>query len=345
MPAIKADRIIDYHTYPPVGEDDWRYVFQTAQVRTLEMHLLSRAMLLDMVNADGFESAAAALSSTEYVVAAAGGLAAVEDVLSARRTAVRELFAELMLDERVTDLFRSRADYANARLAVRRLVTDQAPGEGYSDEGNVPAETLRQVFAEQSFSLLPGYLSEAVDEGVLGYYQGKDIRQIDYAIDRAQNDYYLERAHELGSVFLAGLFRVQADLLNIRTMLRLKLTESHVRARDVLVDGGFIEVERFERGLEGGFEGLGSLFGATPYQRAVEAGAAYAASEKSFLKAEQECDAYLMGFLKSTSMITAGPQPIIAYLLMKEHEIRTVRLILTAKKSGLDTRLILDRVA
>ncbi|GAF95855.1 unnamed protein product, partial [marine sediment metagenome] len=37
--------------------------------------------------------------------------------------------------------------------------------------------------------------------------------------------------------------------------------------------------------------------------------------------------------------ITAGPQPIIAYLLMKENEIRTVRLILTAKKNSLDTKL------
>jgi vacuolar-type H+-ATPase subunit C/Vma6 len=44
-------------------------------------------------------------------------------------------------------------------------------------------------------------------------------------------------------------------------------------------------------------------------------------------------------------LITAGPQPIIAFLLMKENEIRTVRLILTAKKNHLDTKLILDRIS
>ena len=51
-----------------------------------------------------------------------------------------------------------------------------------------------------------------------------------------------------------------------------------------------------------------------------------------------------MGFLKTTTQITAGPQPVIAYLLMKENEIRQVRLILTAKKNALETRLILDRL-
>ena len=72
--------------------------------------------------------------------------------------------------------------------------------------------------------------------------------------------------------------------------------------------------------------------------------AGYLASNKSFLKVEQQCDEHLTGFLKSTVQITAGPQPIIAYLLMKENEIRTVRLILTAKRNFLDTKLILDRL-
>jgi V/A-type H+-transporting ATPase subunit C len=49
--------------------------------------------------------------------------------------------------------------------------------------------------------------------------------------------------------------------------------------------------------------------------------------------------------LKLTVQVTAGPQPIIAFLLMKENEIRTVRLILTAKKNNLDTKLILDRIS
>ena len=59
---------------------------------------------------------------------------------------------------------------------------------------------------------------------------------------------------------------------------------------------------------------------------------------------EQQCDEFLSGFLGSTIQVTAGPQPIIAYLLMKEDEIRRVRLILTAKKNLLDTKLILDRL-
>ncbi|MHC4072278.1 MAG: V-type ATPase subunit, partial [Planctomycetota bacterium] len=94
-----------------------------------------------------------------------------------------------------------------------------------------------------------------------------------------------------------------------------------------------------------GYEALAQLFFVTPYYHLIEAGAAYLTSEKSFLKIEQQCQEHLTGFLKSTIQITAGPQPIIAYLLLKENEIRTVRLILTARKNNLDTKLILDRIS
>jgi V/A-type H+-transporting ATPase subunit C len=250
-----------------------------------------------------------------------------------------------MLDESVVELLRTRDDFANLRLAVRRTLTEKELGADYSSHGNVPPEMIEQIFSEEdefSKPVFPDYIRQAVEQAVLAYYQNKDIRRIDYAIDRCQAEYNLNKAHELESIFLLGLYRIQIDLTNIRTMLRLKFTESE--QRNVFLVGGFIELERFIHGLELGYEALGSLFFATPYYRVVEAGANYLASNKSFLKAEQQCDEFLTGFLKSTIQITVGPQPIIAFLLMNENEIRKVRLILTAKKNHLDTKLILDRL-
>ncbi len=339
--------ILDFYTYPPIGGDDWRYTFQTAQVRTLEMQMLSRAALLDMANAENFEQAVDLLSGSEYALPRGGrDFAEVEDILRQRRAAVRELFSDLMLDELIVELFRTRDDFANLRLAVRRTMTEKPLGTDYSSHGNVPPEMIEQIFSEEdefSKPVFPDYVQDAVEQAVLGYYQNKDIRRIDYAIDSVQAQYNLRQARRLRSVFLLGFFRIQIDLTNIRTMLRLKFTESE--QPNVFLEGGFIELERFRHGAELGYEALGPLFFVTPYHRIVDTGANYLASNKSFLRVEQQCDEHLTGFLKSTVLITAGPQPIIAFLLMKENEIRTVRLILTAKKNFLDTQLILDRLA
>ena len=339
--------VIDFYLYPPVGGDDWRYTFQTAQVRVLEMRMLSRATFLDMANAENFEQAADLLSAGEYALPQAGrSFTEVEGILRAGRSAVRELFADLIIDEPIVQLFRTQDDFANLRLAVRRTLTEKPLGTDYSDDGNVPPEQFEQVFEEENYSELPDYMAEAVERAVLAYYRNKEIREIDHAIDSAQAEYNLKIARRLKSIFLLGLFRIQIDLTNIRTMLRLKFTESEdlFPPDNIFLKGGFLELERIKRGLDVGYESLGPLFFVTPYHRLVEAGAGYLISDKSFLRVEQQCEEHLIGFLKSTIQITTGPQPIIAYLLLKENEIRTVRLILTAKKNNLDTKLILDRL-
>lgn len=346
MSEIAEQTVLDFYTYPPVGPDDWQYAFQTAQVRALETQMLTRAVLLDMTNAENFEQAADLLSGTEYALPqGAKDIAQAETILQQRRTAVRELFSDLMLDESIVQLFKARDDFANLRLALRRSLTEKAIGTDYNPDGNIPPEQLEQLFSEQGeFSSQESteYIQQAVDQAIIAYYQDKDIRQIDYQIDNFQAGYNLKTALRLNSVFLLSLFRTQIDLTNIRTMFRLKFTESD--ERKVFLTGGFVESERFKNGLELGYEALGQLFFATPYNRIVEIGANYLASNKSFLRVEQQCEEYLTGFLKSSFVITAGPQPVIAFLLLKENEIRTIRLILTAKKNFLDTKLILDRI-
>jgi len=224
MAKVAEQSILDFYTYPAVGSDDWRYTFETAQIRTLEMQMLSRAALLDMANTESFEQAAEMLSSTEYAVAAgAGNFAGVEEMLAARRTAVRKLFEDLMLDKSIVELFKTRDDFANLRLAIRRAVTGRPIGTDYSGDGNVSPELFEEVFTEDN------YMRAASEQAILAYYQNKEIRRIDYAIDRFQAEFNLQQARRLESVFLLGLFRIQIDLTNIRTMLRLKFTESSLR--------------------------------------------------------------------------------------------------------------------
>jgi V/A-type H+-transporting ATPase subunit C len=341
---IAEQAVLDFYMYPPLGGDDWRYGHQTARVRVLETQMLSAAVLLDMANAESFESAADLLAASEYSLQhGSKNFAEVENVLQFRRSAARKLFEELMIDKLIVELFRARDDFANLRLALRRTLTERPLGTDYSSEGNVSPQIFEQVFEEKNYELFPDYVAEAAERAVLAYYQNKDIRRIDYAIDQLQAEYNLKKARRLKSIFLLGLFRIQIDLTNIRTLLRLKFTESE--QRDVFLKGGYLELERLRHGLELGYEALGPLFFVTPYCRVVEAGANYLMSNKSFLKVEQQCEEHLTGFLKSTIQITTGPQPIIAYLLMKENEIRNVRLILTAKKNFLDTKLILDRIS
>jgi len=343
MDLVEEQDIIDFYRYPPIGDEDWRYTWATAQVRALETWMLSRSVFLNMDDAADFASAIELLSGTEYAMTSGPqSLGAAEKMLLERRSAVRELFVDLMLDDELVEILRAREDFTNMRLAVRRVVTERPIGTDYSDAGSIGAEQFEEIFEQEDRERFPDYLQQAVEEAILGYYQNKDIRRIDYGIDKVFSAYKLKAAARLGSVFLLSLFRTQIDLTNIRTLLRLKMAERD--ERNLFISGGFVEIDRFIHGLDVGYEALATLFYTTPYYGVVEAGVSYLAAEQSFLQLEKGCEDHLMGFLKTTRGITAGPQPVIAYLMMKENEIRTVRMVLTCKKNQMDTKFILDRL-
>lgn len=337
-----AQTDIEYYQYPPIGEEDWGYAFQTAAVRALETHMLARSTLVDMANADSFASAVELLSGTDYaVLTGVKSLDEVERALQEKRLQQRRLLTELRFDDDLQSLLAARYDFANLRLAVRRIVTERPVGRDYTELGNVSVEDFGAALEAEDYTRLPAHMQQGIEQAVLAYYVAKDIRQIDYALDAYEMTYRIERAQELGSTFLASLFRLQVDLANIRTMLRLKMVDR--LERECFLPGGFLSPDRFAHALDLVYEAIPPLFASTPYDEVVEAGVSYWTAEQSFLRLERACDTYEQGFLWTTRAITAGPQPVIAYVLLKEHEIRTVRLILTAKQNELDTKLILDR--
>jgi len=344
MSEAEQKAVIDFYRYPPIGTDDWRYGFATAKVRVLETVMIGKGTLVDMANAENLQAALELLAGSEYgLTATSGSFDEIENMLMEKRSEARSLFVDLIDNKEISELLRARADFANMRLAVRRVVTERPIGVDYSDEGSVPAEDFEEIFEQENYSRFPVYLQEAVEEAVLGYYQAKDIRQIDYGIDRMAAAYKLKKAVELDSVFLGSMFRTQIDLDNIRTMLRLKMADRDERG--LFISGGYVDRERFLHGLDIGYEALAPLFFATPYYDIIEGGVNYLNANQSFLGLEMLCEGHIKGFLKTTNSIAAGPQPVIAYLLLKEIEIRTIRMILTGKKNGLDAKTILDRVS
>jgi len=332
-----------FSLYPPVGEPDWQYTYASAQIRAIEDKLFSQQFFTELANAKDIKELCEMLAGTDYAVSASMTQEEIQQLLVSRRMETRKLFEQSIDDQRIIRLFRARIDFANMRLAIRRLVTEKPLGTDYSYQGNVQPEQFELAFEQEDYSSLPEFLQQGVEDAVLAYYNNKNIQDIDFEIDRAEAEFMLTGAREIGSIFLVELFRMQNDLTNIRTMMRLKFL--NLDERRPFLPGGYIEKSRFIQCFDIGYEALAGHFYATPYYHLIEAGANYLEKEKSFLKLEAACDDHFLGFLKTTRYIAAGTQPIIAYLLLKKQEIRMVRMVLTCKKAQIDPKVIQDRIS
>lgn len=342
MAVLQEQPVIHFSLYPPLGPEDWKYSFATANVNTLAQNMLDIALLTEMANARTAAEAIEMLNGTEYTIPTSATFEEIEQMLHNRRSDVRDLFKSLIDDEKIAEFIMARSDFANMRLAIRRLVLEKPLGTDYCTYGNIPIEQFEQVFEQEDYSTLPIFLQEGVEAGVLGYYENKNVRDIDIAIDKIEAKCQLENAKNIGSVFLVELQKMRIDLDNIRTMLRLKFTES--ADTDVFMQGGYLEQSALIQSIDIGYEAIAQPFAATPYAHIIDAGARYIQKEDSFLKLEAACDEHLLGFYKTTGEITAGHQPIVAYLLTKEHEIRMLRMVLTARINSLEPKLILNRL-
>lgn len=340
---MTATNALNISMLPDVGENDWKFAFHAGLVRSMETSLLSAAVFGDMAAAADLSGAVEMLSGTEYTMPQSKVcLADIEKMLADKKQQLAAFFADLLRESPVCVLPAMLADMSNLRLAIRRFVTERPIGTDYCPCGSQNVNVYEAVFGQNDYSFLPVYMQRAIEDGILAYYSDKDIRAIDYAVDQRQFDAIAELGRQAGCPYLCGLASVQADLTNIKTILRKKIVGDESLAG--LLSGGYIDTDKLKAAALGAQEQFSGICFATPYGGIIDAGIDYLVKQNSFLKLEAMCDKYLADCCDMAGRITAGIQPVIAYFYKKSDQIRKVRMVLTAKSNRLDKQLILDRL-
>ncbi|RJQ32376.1 MAG: hypothetical protein C4562_03210 [Actinobacteria bacterium] len=139
----------------------------------------------------------------------------------------------------------------------------------------------------------------------------------------------LSIAKTIKNDFLAELVKSLIDLANIKIVLR--------GGKD-LIDGGFLPLEN----LVVPKEEL-SLFLAS--SRYVQVYMALIDDQKiNLINFEKAADEYIADLVEKTKYEIAGPQNIVSYFLIKELEIKTLRLILISKYRQMQIKEIKKRI-
>jgi vacuolar-type H+-ATPase subunit C/Vma6 len=126
------------------------------------------------------------------------------------------------------------------------------------------------------------------------------------------------------SNFLKDFIRKFIDLYNIKTFFRIGYQgQTAEYLNRSLIDGGYILkselVKRFGQNLDG------------LYPQAIKEGIAQIEKAGDFSLLERQIEDYLTDFLRPAKYMFFGPEPIFAFCLAKENELKQLHLILLAK--------------
>jgi V/A-type H+-transporting ATPase subunit C len=330
-----------------VSSHDKRYAYATGRVRALEMRLLGKQRLERMAEARDLDEALRLLSDTEYAI----HFDEIEDTgyrgcLKNEERRILDLVDGLTLDPDVSDILRLKYDFHNLKVALREQFAGRDLGHLYMDLARYEPAALGAALKAESVDLLPEPLIGAATEALAAYSRSQDPAEVDLAVDNAMFGVFLERARASGALYIEAIVRTWIDLADIRTFMRARYLELESRALpDMLIAGGFIKPADLLETFTSPLDEVLQRFEFSPYKAILEIGGAGLERQDSFAPLEREMDNYVISFLRLSRYFTFGLEVVLAYALLKENEIKMLRLVLAAKERNMPPDAIKERIA
>jgi V/A-type H+-transporting ATPase subunit C len=312
------------------------YAYAVARIRAIETKLVD-GKGYNTIIASPMDRFYAVFSEVTGVKAdGVSGLGAALKSLEDSFTQTLYLVKSLILEDEINRLVSLKYDYELLKLIVK---------ESKGHEAAIPTEISER--SNYSYPVLKSLLEggKALETGSIildTYVSLREARDqtgnfIDNRCDRA---YYTELFQILdwyGNSFLSEYFIRKIDAVNITTTLRLKLQGAKRSSlRERILPFGSIDASYFEQGIDLNLEGFSSRIIFSPLSRVLSGVGKRDDEEEQIAQVERLLEEELLRYLKESLFVTFGIEPLIAYLWVRETEVRNLRTILLAKNAGID---------
>jgi V/A-type H+-transporting ATPase subunit C len=315
-----------------------------ARLRVNEKNLLAKETVARLAAAPSYEESVRVLRESGWGQSAAQPEEKdeIDALIRARLSSAYALVSELMPERLapVTDVFRMRHDLTNIKLLYKlRLMGQELAGARLDFGGVFPEKELKAGMQRGDYSMLPKKLSDALEELDVSTYHGADPQKVSLRLDRA----FIEYAGSVRNPFVKEYFGALADFTNVLAVIR------GVGEEELLPGGEISKAELCSFGeqlRESGEKALSILKGGispSPLREAVCRGFSEYLRAGSTAALERERDEYLIALASEGRSDIDTVRPIVGYLLANEREAEVVRLILTAKRSGIPMSAIDER--
>lgn len=313
------------------GQD---YVYAVARIRAKELTLLNGQDMARLAACGTYEECVRILAEKGW---ASQGTA--EEMLSAEREKTWALLEELSGGLPEFDIFLYQNDYHNLKAAVKQVSMNTATPKIYMKHCTVQPEIMEKAIRENDFSLLPEQMRSTAQNALDVFLHTRDGQLCDILIDRAALIAIREAAKASGNEVL----KKYAELTVARADIKIAARAAHTGKNRDFLTRALAPCETLDLGLlmraaVSGFDQLLEYIKLTDYAPAA------AALQDSVSAFELWCDNRLMEQIRPQKYNSFGAAPLAAYLLARESEIRTVRIILSGLVNHFSEQTVRERL-
>lgn len=316
---------------------DLEYTYAVARIRALEVSLLDKAAIEQLLACGTYEQCLQFLSEKGW--GDAGSEADGAALLKKEEEKTWKVITEVAPDMGVFDVLSYPKLYHNLKAAVKEVCTEIDNENIFYEDCKIPGKEMLQLVKNKEFDKLPGNMPQAAREAYDTLLHTKDGQLCDVIVDRAALDAIYEAGQKSGD----GIIRQYADstvaIADIKIAVRAaKTLKSAEFMRRSMAECGSINREQLIKAALSGMDAIQDYLAGTSYAGGVEA------LEESASAFERWCDNRMIETMRSQKYETFSVGPLVAYLVARENEIKTVRIILTGKQNDFPEESIRERV-
>lgn len=320
------------------------YGFAVGRIRALEASLLDRTRYERLILAKSGEDFAAALVETAYARFLQESSSDVPKALEMASRDNTTFLSQYALDPWLLDLLRLPDAFRRLKADLKRSLA------GNGTAVALPAELGGEPSAAR--------VTVTVAEVTADFSRDHDPAAVDMAVDKTEHALLMEASSV--NEFVTAYLRLHADVENLRTLVRMKLQPGDGGERDreaklanAFLAGGTLDRKALAAALTEPWEVVFDRFAKGPpqgvggelYRDYLEQGIAAVRDRRTFLRMERLGRELELRFLRRTRYATFGCEPLVAFFLFRENELRNLRQLYAAKLAGVSPETAQDLVA
>ena len=315
---------------------DTEFAYAVARIRSNENKLLSSSVIESLISASSYKDALKILGEAGY-----GDFAKhdEEKILSDVQQRAFELIYESAPDKSCLDFLIVKNDFHNIKALLKCMVSGKTCDGLLVFPSVLDAEDLKRALESKQFDDLKKPFCDVVKRAYELVTTTMDGQTLEIYLDRKCLEVSLEYAESSKDAFSIELSRLMVILSDIKIALRCL---NNLKDRDFVssalcpVNG--YNIDEICESCALGVDALCAHVKRIGFEKLSDS------IKKGYAAFEKTSDDMLVEKIRRAKYQCLGIAPLVAYYFATDAEVKTVRIILSCKKNGIDNDKIRERV-
>lgn len=313
-----------------------QYTYAVARIRSKEILMLNKQFLEQLLASKSYDECLRFLKEKGW---GNSDTSTAEEMIKLESGRVWELMEELVEDISVFDVFLYSNDYHNLKAALKQTYTNVESPNIYLSHGTVELEEIIQAVKEREFSILPEHMRFAAEEAYQVLFRTGDGQLCDIIIDKATLEAIYKNGKLTKNEVLIGYAELKVVAANLNIAIRGCRTRKGIEFYErSMISCDSLDIKELMKAALDSETAIYEYIASTRYKDGIEQ------LKLSISSFEKWCDNLIIRYIKPQRYNPFTLSPLAAYILGKENEIKSIRILLSGKLNNLPENSIRERL-